>query len=138
MRRHTAVFALACATTLSLAAPAAADETDPPPRVPDHAALLAQENGRIPAVAKALGAEAAEGWSVRDVVADKDGDRHVRIDRTSRGLPVIGGDQIVHLDARGGVTSVDRAGAKDITPDTTAPKLTAAQAVQRATAATGA
>ncbi len=124
------MLAVACATTLSLvsANAASADDTTDPPRLPDRAALLAQESGRITALAPTLGAESAEKWTVRDVVADASGARHVRVDRTYRDLPVVGGDQIVHYDARGTVRSVDRAGAKDISPDSLTPKLTASQA----------
>ena len=41
-------------------------------------------------------------FSVRDVVTDTDGSEHVRLDRFYRGLPVIGGDLVVHSDRNGG------------------------------------
>ncbi|WP_249998719.1 M4 family metallopeptidase [Actinoplanes sp. M2I2] len=44
-----------------------------------------------------------EKYSVRDVLVDADGTRHVRLDRTYRGLPVLGGDFVVHAKADGGL-----------------------------------
>lgn len=59
-----------------------------------------------PAVGRALGliknnSAAArtsknDGFIARDVIVDADGTEHVRFDRTFAGLPVIGGDVIVH------------------------------------------
>ena len=37
-----------------------------------------------------------DAFVVRDVIVDRDGTEHVRFDRTFRGLPVIGGDVVVH------------------------------------------
>lgn len=39
---------------------------------------------------------AADGFVARDVIVDRDGTEHVRMDRSYRGLPVIGGDMVVH------------------------------------------
>jgi Zn-dependent metalloprotease len=38
-----------------------------------------------------------DAFIARDVIVDADGTEHVRLDRTFRGLPVIGGDSIVHM-----------------------------------------
>ena len=38
----------------------------------------------------------ADRFIAKDVIVDKDGTEHVRFDRTYRGLPVIGGDVVVH------------------------------------------
>ncbi|WP_345779223.1 M4 family metallopeptidase, partial [Lysobacter sp. CFH 32150] len=38
----------------------------------------------------------ADAFSVKDVIVDRDGTEHVRVERTYRGLPVIGGDMVVH------------------------------------------
>ena len=43
----------------------------------------------------------ADAFSARDVVVDADGSTHVRFDRSFKGLRVIGGDLVVHADARG-------------------------------------
>jgi Zn-dependent metalloprotease len=52
------------------------------------------------AKARAVHASAHDGFQARDVVVDADGTEHVRMDRTYRGLPVLGGDVVIH--SRGG------------------------------------
>ncbi|GAB3365774.1 hypothetical protein GCM10027431_07090 [Lysobacter rhizosphaerae] len=42
---------------------------------------------------------AADGFTARSVIVDANGTEHVRMDRTYRGLPVIGGDMVVHSRA---------------------------------------
>jgi Zn-dependent metalloprotease len=42
-----------------------------------------------------------EEYQVRSVLVDDDGARHVRFDRTYDGLPVLGGDYVVHADPDG-------------------------------------
>lgn len=44
---------------------------------------------------------AHDSFSVRDVIVDADGSAHVRLLRSYRGLPVIGGDMVIHLDHAG-------------------------------------
>ncbi|MEO5963187.1 MAG: hypothetical protein ABIP87_07085, partial [Thermomonas sp.] len=39
---------------------------------------------------------AGDAFAVRDVMVDANGSEHVRMDRTYRGLPVFGGDVVVH------------------------------------------
>ncbi|MEO6172931.1 MAG: peptidase M4 family protein, partial [Arenimonas sp.] len=67
-------------------------------------------NTNSPAVGRALGliknnsaaarVSANDGFIARDVMVDADGTEHVRFDRNYAGLPVIGGDLVVH--SRGG------------------------------------
>lgn len=67
-------------------------------------ALAANTNS--PAVGRALGllknnsaaarTSANDSFVARDVIVDADGTEHVRFDRTYAGLPVIGGDVVVH------------------------------------------
>ncbi|WP_435811301.1 M4 family metallopeptidase [Streptomyces ossamyceticus] len=49
-----------------------------------------------------------EELRVRDVVKDADGTLHTRYERTFAGLPVLGGDLIVHASKSGAVESVTR------------------------------
>ncbi|MGZ4465798.1 MAG: M4 family metallopeptidase, partial [Nocardioides sp.] len=42
-----------------------------------------------------------QALTVRDTILDRDGDSHVRFTRTFHGLPVVGGDFVVH-QASGG------------------------------------
>ena len=44
----------------------------------------------------AVRASGHDRFEVRDVIVDADGSEHVRFDRTYAGLPVIGGDVVVH------------------------------------------
>ncbi|MER7463360.1 M4 family metallopeptidase [Streptomyces sp. NPDC097981] len=103
-----------------------------------HAALLAQAGSDAPATARALGLGNAEKLVVKDVVTDADGSRHVRYERTYNGLPVLGGDLIVHHDAKGAVKSVDKAVQHSIAPASLSPKLSASQAAAQATGAVNA
>ncbi|MGK4583024.1 M4 family metallopeptidase [Kitasatospora sp. HPMI-4] len=98
-----------------------------------HAELIAQADSQAAAAAKALGLGGQEKLVARDAVVDADGTKHLRYERTFGGLPVLGGDLIVHQDAKGAVKSVDRAlGGKLALPSLT-PKLSADQAAATAT-----
>jgi Zn-dependent metalloprotease len=49
----------------------------------------------------------ADGFVARDVMIDRDGTEHVRMERTYEGLPVIGGDMVVH-SRNGELTSISQ------------------------------
>ncbi|WP_030759218.1 M4 family metallopeptidase, partial [Streptomyces griseus] len=80
------------------------------------------------ATARELGMGPDERLVAKDVLIDADGSRHVRYDRTYRGLPVIGGDLVVHLSEDGEVTGSDLAHQGAIRVAGTTPELTAADA----------
>ncbi|MGY3334244.1 Zn-dependent metalloprotease [Streptomyces filamentosus] len=80
------------------------------------------------ATARALGMGPDERLVAKDVLIDTDGSRHVRYDRTYGGLPVIGGDLVVHLSENGTITGSDLAHQGAIRVAGTTPKLTAADA----------
>ncbi|MGV9587883.1 M4 family metallopeptidase [Streptomyces tendae] len=82
--------------------------------------------------ARALGLGPEERLVAKDVLIDTDGARHVRYDRTYRGLAVIGGDLVVHLAKNGGITGSDLAHQGAIRVAGTTPKLTAADASAKA------
>ncbi|NUS39799.1 MAG: M4 family metallopeptidase [Lysobacter sp.] len=82
-----------------------------------------------PAVTRALGLIDGHGKSfqradadrfvARDVIVDSDGSEHVRFDRTYRGLPVIGGDVVVHSkngQLRSASMTLKTAGRPDVVP----------------------
>jgi Zn-dependent metalloprotease len=52
--------------------------------------------GHLLAHRDAARASARDGFQPRDVIVDADGSEHVRFNRTYAGLPVIGGDLVVH------------------------------------------
>ncbi|ROR37325.1 M4 family metallopeptidase [Kitasatospora cineracea] len=80
------------------------------------------------AVAASLGFGPDERLTAKDVLVDTDGARHVRYDRTYRGLPVIGGDLVVHYAKNGKATGSDQAHQGAIKVAGVTPKLSAADA----------
>ncbi|MFD8808777.1 M4 family metallopeptidase [Streptomyces sp. NPDC059597] len=73
----------------------------------------------------------------QDVMFDPEGGRHVRFTRTHDGLPVLGGDLVVHLDRQLGYAGVTRAADHTVRPATTDAKVTPAQAATAAAQAAG-
>ncbi|MEW2077163.1 M4 family metallopeptidase [Streptomyces sp. NPDC013433] len=69
----------------------------------------------------------------RDVVKDADGTVHTRYERTYAGLPVLGGDLVVHQD--GDSRTVTKATSAQIAVDTTRPTVTVGAARKEALAA---
>jgi Zn-dependent metalloprotease len=61
-----------------------------------HHALIESAQQKTAATARTLGLGAKEKLVVKDVVKDNDGTLHTRYERTYAGLPVLGGDVIVH------------------------------------------
>ncbi|WP_035844742.1 M4 family metallopeptidase [Kitasatospora azatica] len=95
-----------------------------------HAQLLAGANAQSAALAQAIGLGSQEKLVAKDVVIDANGAKHLRYDRTYAGLPVLGGDLIVHQDGAGATKSVDRANSASLdglgtTPAVAAPKAQA-------------
>lgn len=82
---------LSLAIMMSLAGTAAAANTDHP--AVGRALGLLQTHGA------AARASANDQFIATDVIVDRDGTEHVRFDRTYKGLPVIGGDLVVHSRA---------------------------------------
>ncbi|MCW7941226.1 flagellar biosynthesis anti-sigma factor FlgM [Streptomyces hygroscopicus] len=85
--------------------------------------------------ASATGVTRGDTLQAKDVMTDPDGKQHVRFVRTHQGMPVLGGDLVIHLDRHGGYLDVTRATAHAVQPATTQAKLTAGQAEQKAAAA---
>ncbi|WP_043475312.1 M4 family metallopeptidase [Kitasatospora sp. MBT66] len=79
-------------------------------------------------VAKSLGFGPDERLAAKDVLTDTDGTRHVRYDRTYRGLPVIGGDLVVHYDKDGKASGSDQAHRGAVKVAAVTPKLSAGEA----------
>ncbi|WP_028809400.1 M4 family metallopeptidase [Streptomyces sp. 351MFTsu5.1] len=59
-------------------------------------ALIRSASGKVEATADSLGLGAKEKLVVKDVVKDNDGTLHTRYERTYDGVPVLGGDLVVH------------------------------------------
>ncbi|GAA2148381.1 griselysin [Humibacillus xanthopallidus] len=79
----------------------------------------------------AFGLDRDQALSSRSVATDPDGTTHVRFDRTFKGLPVIGGDLVVHTDKDGGWKGVNAA-STSVRVASTTPTVAAATAAQTA------
>ncbi len=62
-------------------------------------------------------------YRLRDVVADRDGAQHVRVDRLYRGLRVIGGDMVVHMNRTGAFLDASRSLRDTVRLDITPSQL---------------
>ncbi|MGG5260193.1 M4 family metallopeptidase [Phycicoccus avicenniae] len=125
------VLAAAVAAAVVGSVPTAA--AAPSPR-PDTARAAEQQDA--PATGRALGLGADQRLTVRSVLTDADGTRHVRYDRTVDGLRVVGGDLVVDKDRAGTVRSERLAAGRSVAPASTTPTVAASAA--EATARKGA
>ncbi|MFE5157647.1 M4 family metallopeptidase [Streptomyces sp. NPDC056697] len=91
------------------AAPAKSDGQPTALTASARAELLREANATKADTASSLGLGAKEKLVVKDVIKDADGTTHTRYDRTYDGLPVLGGDLIVHQAKGGDVKSVTKA-----------------------------
>jgi len=62
----------------------------------DHLAIAGVAKGLAKQQPAALQADSDDAFEATDVIVDPDGTEHVRMQRSYRGLPVIGGDVVVH------------------------------------------
>ncbi|MFF4836146.1 M4 family metallopeptidase [Streptomyces sp. NPDC001315] len=84
--------------------------------------------------ASATGVTLGDELHAQDVLIDPEGARHVRFARTHRGMPVLGGDLVVHLTQRLKYAGVTRAADHTVRPAAGKAKLTARQAETKAAA----
>ncbi|MEK8172651.1 M4 family metallopeptidase [Streptomyces sp. M19] len=87
-----------------------------------RAELLRDADATKAATAKSLGLGAQEKLVVRDVIKDANGTVHTRYERTYEGLPVLGGDLVVHAKS-GKVQGVTKATKQTIKVASTTAKL---------------
>ncbi|MGW4160222.1 M4 family metallopeptidase [Streptomyces sp. NPDC004788] len=102
-----------------------------------RAAAIQDAQATAADTAKALGLSGQEKLVVRDVVKDADGTVHTRYERTYEGLPVLGGDLVVHQKKDGSRSTTKATGAKIAVASTT-PALAAAAVGKNAVAESGA
>jgi len=118
IRMHLQNRLLSVAIVAALAVPASALAVQPGQSQAPGRAL-----GLIDGHAAALHRADADGFVARDVVVDRDGTEHVRFDRTFRGLPVIGGDVVVHSrngQFKSASLTLKTTGRPDVTPTVSA------------------
>ncbi|WP_181768043.1 M4 family metallopeptidase [Streptomyces albidus (ex Kaewkla and Franco 2022)] len=82
--------------------------------------------------AKALGLGSKENLEVKDVVKNKDGATHVRYARTFDGMPVLGGDMVVHKSKSGKQTGVTKSTKAEIKVSTQGVSAAAKPATPKA------
>ena len=112
MQLHTCLLSAAILAALSVSAPATAAR-------PDQSPATARALGLIDGHGKSVLRADADRFIARDVIVDKDGSEHVRFDRTYRGLPVLGGDVVVHSmggQFKAASLTLKTTGRPDVTP----------------------
>ncbi|MFF8996005.1 M4 family metallopeptidase [Streptomyces sp. NPDC014983] len=100
-----------------------------------HTSLIKQAQADAPETAQRIGLGAKEKLVVKDVVKDVDGTLHTRYERTYAGLPVLGGDLVVHTAKSGRTEGVTKANKATIKVASLTPKLTPAAAEKQAVSA---
>ncbi|WP_432083018.1 M4 family metallopeptidase [Streptomyces sp. WAC 04229] len=98
-------------------------------------ALIQEQQAGAAGTAREIGLGAKEKLVVKDVVKDRDGAVHTRYERTYDGLPVLGGDLVVHRSGSGAAEGVTRATKAAIRVATVTPKVDAAKAERQALSA---
>ncbi|MFI6530085.1 M4 family metallopeptidase [Streptomyces uncialis] len=134
-----ALIAVAVPSGTAGAAPARPGSPGPQPRAgalpvklaPERQTeLLARATADRAGTATALGLGPKERLLPRSVLQDADGSVHTRYERTYDGLPVLGGDLVVHTTASGATKGVTRAAKARVTVPRTTPARSAATATR--------
>ncbi|MFE1775130.1 M4 family metallopeptidase [Streptomyces sp. NPDC059008] len=139
-RRLAIAVAVATAATLTagaataVGATSAAPRTQTPSSTPASSKVVDAARAAAYAHATATGVGKQDTLKATDTMVDPDGRQHVRFVRTHRGLPVLGGDLVVHLTATSAYEGVTRAYDHKVDVRTTDPKLSADQARSKAAA----
>ncbi|MER6094821.1 M4 family metallopeptidase [Streptomyces sp. NPDC001728] len=102
-----------------------------------RAAAVHEAQAGAAATAQAIGLSGKEKLVVRDVVKDADGTVHTRYERTYEGLPVLGGDLVVH-ERKNGARATTKATEARISVASTAPAVAATTAGKAAAASSDA
>ncbi|MBW8700710.1 Transglutaminase-activating metalloprotease [Streptomyces sp. MBT84] len=97
-----------------------------------RASLVEQARTAAPETARKIGLGVKEQLVVKDVVKDVDGTVHTRYERTYAGLPVLGGDLVVHESKSGRTEGVTRATQATIKVASLKPQVTASTAEKQA------
>ncbi|MGW2249890.1 M4 family metallopeptidase [Kitasatospora sp. NPDC001660] len=100
-----------------------------------RAQLISSANQQAASLARSIGLSDQEKLVTKDVVQDANGDRHLRYERTYAGLPVLGGDLVVHQTGAGATKGVTKASDAVLAGLDTTPALAAPKAQESALAA---
>ncbi|SED81100.1 Zn-dependent metalloprotease [Streptomyces sp. 2224.1] len=143
IRGHRLAIAVAVTTAATLTAgaagsafagPAASPAASPSASTPAPQKAVEAARAAAYAHASATGVGKKDTLKVTDTLIDPDGRAHVRFVRTHRGLPVLGGDLVIHLTAKSAYESVTRAYRHQVDVPDAHPKLSAGQARTKAAA----
>ncbi|MGW3033476.1 M4 family metallopeptidase [Streptomyces sp. NPDC001178] len=96
-------------------------------------ALLKNAQSTAADTARRIGLGVKEKLVVKDVITDADGTTHTRYERTYAGLPVLGGDLVVHESS--GRTTVTRPSRAALAVPSLSPRIHSAAAADKAEAA---
>ncbi len=135
MKKLSAGLAFGIAVATAVATPLAAAHAAPTADAHRAPAVTAAQS-KVADAARALGLGSGPRLQVKSGVADADGTKHVRYERTFQGLKVIGGDLVVERTAAGSTKEV-RWNATKAVEVSTSPKLTLGQARKAARADSG-
>ena len=94
--------------------------------------LIKEQQAEAGSTAQEIGLGSKEKLVVKDVVKDVDGTVHTRYERTYAGLPVLGGDLVVHESKSGATEGVSKATKATIRVSSLTPKVTVAKAEKQA------
>jgi zinc metalloprotease ZmpA len=97
-----------------------------------HTSLVKEAQATASETARKIGLGVKEHLVVKDVVEDLDGTVHTRYERTYAGLPVLGGDLVVHESKSGRTEGVTRATKAAVKVASLKPRITAAKAEKQA------
>ncbi|GAA2604872.1 M4 family metallopeptidase [Streptomyces tubercidicus] len=139
IRRRRLAIAVAVTTAATLTAGVAGSASATPPASPvasssTPALQKVVDTARAAAYAHAAatGVGKKDTLEATDTLVDPDGRQHVRFIRTHRGMPVLGGDLVVHLTAKSAYEGVTRAYRHQVDMTGKDPKLSAGEARTKA------
>ena len=127
MKLGKSLIALALAATFGPGLASAANDSHP---------AAAQALNQMHAHAAELRMSARDAFTIKDVIVDKNGASHVRMERLYAGLPVIGGDLVMHMSSTGQFTNASMTMASTLALSTK-PAVSGSSAARAATAAFG-
>ncbi|MQY39530.1 Transglutaminase-activating metalloprotease [Streptomyces sp. RB17] len=132
-----ALLSTGLTTTATAAGKSSATLAAAPAALSDSAriSLIQKAQADAAKTAQQLGLGAKEKLVVKDVVKDADGTVHTRYERTYAGLPVLGGDLVVHTAESGKAEGVTKATKATIKVASLKPQITAAKAEKQAVSA---
>ncbi|MFJ5679306.1 M4 family metallopeptidase [Streptomyces sp. NPDC093097] len=131
--RHLAIaLAVTTAATLTAGAAVAAPATPAASSATGTSSVVDAARAAAYAHSTTTGVSKQDTLKATDTLIDPDGRRHVRFVRMHRGMPVLGGDLVIHLGADSAYQGVTRAARHQVDLPATDPQLSGRQAAAKA------